>query len=272
MTDYVTNVSAVQESLFENSVRDLSAHGECYEPHANSAAAQFLLGLLDEAAELLAYADADELRQVVDAGSVLDYSGAVHERADAAVPTYTRQVWSVFSDLGAFTEDPTELGFNGSDMEQGAKVCLYMIAERVLHGLLSEAGERLVVVDADEVKRLAAELGAEHGEDAASSAADDLFGGRSTGKVAMRAAIVLEAIKDGDPRLDEFMPRPDLSGEWADSFTVERLADELSIPYGSDDDAELFVELLNEAADEYERAYRDAAEDELARQARQAMD
>ena len=60
-----------------------------------------------------------------------DIDDAAHQTADDAVPIYTHQTWSVFVDLGAYNEDPTELGGDGADMTQTAKVCLYMIAERL---------------------------------------------------------------------------------------------------------------------------------------------
>lgn len=60
---------------------------------------------------------------------------AVHEIADGAVPIYTYHVWSTFVDLAAYNEDPTELGADASDLEQAAKVALYMIAERLVYAL-----------------------------------------------------------------------------------------------------------------------------------------
>lgn len=62
----------------------------------------------------------------------------VSEQADSIVPIYTHEVWTVFVDLGAYNEDPTELGADAGDMEGCAKVCLFMIAERLLHVLLEE--------------------------------------------------------------------------------------------------------------------------------------
>ena len=65
-----------------------------------------------------------------------------HEIADAAVPTYTGDLWRTFVDLAAYQEDPTELGVeDGSDMDQAARVCLYMIAERLASALIEEIRE-----------------------------------------------------------------------------------------------------------------------------------
>ena len=58
--------------------------------------------------------------------------------ADQCVPIYTRDVWRTFTDLGAWQEDPTEYGADGSDMEQAAKVCLLMIGERLAAAMLDD--------------------------------------------------------------------------------------------------------------------------------------
>jgi hypothetical protein len=85
-------------------------------------------------------AGADFLQEIADAvierledGSFDDDTS--HEIADSAIPVYTNDVWRTFADLCAWVEDPTELGFDGSDMEQRAKVCLYIIAERLVSAI-----------------------------------------------------------------------------------------------------------------------------------------
>ena len=60
--------------------------------------------------------------------------------ADGCVPIYTYDVWRTFTDLGAWQEDPTEYGADGSDMEQAAKVCLLMIGERLAAAMLDDMG------------------------------------------------------------------------------------------------------------------------------------
>src|SRR5262245_59250117 len=67
-----------------------------------------------------------------------DASDTIHERADALVPIYTYDIWATFTDLGAWGEDPTDLGWSGEDMEKGAQVCLYIVAERLLSALLED--------------------------------------------------------------------------------------------------------------------------------------
>lgn len=60
--------------------------------------------------------------------------------ADQCVPIYTFDVWRTFTDLAAWQEDPTEYGADGSDMEQAAKVCLFVIGERLAWAILEDMG------------------------------------------------------------------------------------------------------------------------------------
>lgn len=68
----------------------------------------------------------------------------VSEVADVAPDVYTGPMWGQFVDLCAYREDPTELGFTGGNMEDGARICLYMIAERLCFAILDyiEEGEK----------------------------------------------------------------------------------------------------------------------------------
>lgn len=101
----------------------------CYDPDSEtSAGATFLREVYDAATSERDQYDSDD-------------SDAAHEIADGAVPIYTHAVWATFVDLGAYREDPTELGYDGSDMEQAAKVCLYMIAERLAVAAMEQASE-----------------------------------------------------------------------------------------------------------------------------------
>ncbi|HUR18910.1 MAG TPA: hypothetical protein VMZ51_08255 [Acidimicrobiales bacterium] len=67
-----------------------------------------------------------------------DRTDAIHELADNAVPIYTREVWSVFVDLGAYQTDTSDLGPPLVDMEDQAKLALYVIAETLLHALVAD--------------------------------------------------------------------------------------------------------------------------------------
>ncbi len=69
---------------------------------------------------------------------------AAHEVADGSVPVYTGELWSVFVDVAAWTEDPSELGYgaggwNDADMTTLAGACLYLIARRLAEAIADEA-------------------------------------------------------------------------------------------------------------------------------------
>jgi hypothetical protein len=75
--------------------------------------------------------------------SVADYDSpdedTAHEIADGAVPVYTHELWKTFVDLAAYTEDPSELGYDdASDMEKLAGACLYLIGRRLAEALIEE--------------------------------------------------------------------------------------------------------------------------------------
>lgn len=61
-----------------------------------------------------------------------------HEIADGAVPIYTHEMWLTFVDLCAYQEDPSELGYDGSDMDKDGSACLYIIAQRLVYALHAE--------------------------------------------------------------------------------------------------------------------------------------
>jgi hypothetical protein len=103
----------------------------CADPvGTTSAGGRFLLAVWDAVEDRESYSD-----------------DAVHEIADGAVPVYTLEVWAAFVDLAAWSEDPSELGVDGSDMEQAAKVCLYLIAQRLASVLMEQAREAEVEDD-----------------------------------------------------------------------------------------------------------------------------
>ena len=68
------------------------------------------------------------------------------EIADSSVPIYTYDIWQTFVDLAAYQEDPSELGYDASDMTKAAQVSLYMIAERLVNELI----EAIADEDTDE--------------------------------------------------------------------------------------------------------------------------
>lgn len=70
-----------------------------------------------------------------------DEDDTPHEIADSAVPVYTHDIWQTFTDLGAYQEDPSELGADPSDMNQCAQTALYMIADRLVRALHDDRDE-----------------------------------------------------------------------------------------------------------------------------------
>lgn len=101
----------------------LANESDCSTPDTSeSDGAKFLTGIRDQVVDGWDYNERDMTEDALD--------DLVHEAADDAPSIYTYHMWQEFADLCAYQEDPTELGFDGSDMEQGARICLYMIAER----------------------------------------------------------------------------------------------------------------------------------------------
>ena len=109
----------------------LARRADTYDPDSEtSPGAEWLTHVAEVTAEAAREDDrlADEL----------EHGDAIGELADRAVPTYTYERWRVFTDLGAWLEDPSELGADAEDMTQAAGVALYMIAERLAAALLEE--------------------------------------------------------------------------------------------------------------------------------------
>ena len=142
----------------------LSAMAGCGAPNSGGSAGADLLGSVARAlSDAIEYVIADKtndysaanMRELIDA---LRDEGDLSTIADGAPSIYTHTMWSEFLDLSAYQEDPSELGFelNGSDgagMEDAARVCLYIIAERLVGALCEQA-----IDDAEEAAELAAEV------------------------------------------------------------------------------------------------------------------
>ena len=94
----------------------LSSMADCYDPDSTtSPGARFLERIADAFRESYTY-DPDTTPD-----SFRD-DGSAHEVADGAVPIYTHERWQVFADLGAYNEDPTELGVEDASDLTGVKV------------------------------------------------------------------------------------------------------------------------------------------------------
>lgn len=92
-----------------------------------------------------------------------------------------------------------------------------------------------------EIERKAAEIGGRHGRNAAGW----VFDGNTSEETYRR---VLKGIDDGDPEVMDAYRAPDLSGEFADSYSEDDLAEEL------DTDRDTY-----DGWDEAANAYSDAA-------------
>jgi hypothetical protein len=70
-----------------------------------------------------------------------EWADQAAEIANNAPDVYTHTLWLEFIDLCAYREDPSDLGVDASDMEKAARVCLYLIAERLANVLFDEYNE-----------------------------------------------------------------------------------------------------------------------------------
>lgn len=129
----MTDVTVTRETVY-----GLARLAECFAPDTDSSpGACLLLHVQDR------LADAYEANPEAFLAGRGDDDGTIHEIADDAPDVYTRKRWEEFLDLGAYQEDPTELGFelggkSGSTLVDAAGVCLYMIAERLCHALIAQ--------------------------------------------------------------------------------------------------------------------------------------
>jgi hypothetical protein len=100
---------------------------DCYSPDTlDSPGGAWLTVVYEAAIEAFERVADEELHD-------FDWSDAAHEIADQHCDDSdgTYNMWQRFVDLGAFNEDPSELGADSGDMNKLAMTCLYMIAERV---------------------------------------------------------------------------------------------------------------------------------------------
>ena len=119
------NLKSLLNEINEMAACTLARDADCYSPDGpESPGAVFLTGVRDDMVERIESANDGT-------GLLLDMSDDVSEVADAAVPTYIRDLWATFVDLGAWDEDPSGLCVDGSGMDQAARVCLCLIAERL---------------------------------------------------------------------------------------------------------------------------------------------
>lgn len=118
----------------------------------------------------------------------------------------------------------------------------------------------------------ATERGRAAGVDAAGWYTQDAFGGRVTRGNEAAARRILRGIEDGDPAVVDGFPSADLSGEWADTLTGPELVSESLEAAAIETDGDEATDWFTEICDAYEAAFSTAAEDEITRAARLAID
>ena len=132
------NLESLLEEVNGMTANALARDAECYSPDGpGSPGAAFLARVRDDMVEQIESADDGS-------GYLRNMNDAMSEVADSAVPTYTSDLWETFADLGAWTEDPSELGADCSDMGQAARTCLFLIAERLAGAIVIDVESDLV--------------------------------------------------------------------------------------------------------------------------------
>lgn len=132
------------DEVRELNAYQLAGHADCLSPdNSTSPGAKLLTDARDELVEAVETWRQDNPDDAwSEMPEALDYFGRFSEIADNAPSIYTHDRWMEFVDLGAYNEDPTELGSDGSDMLAAAGICLYLIAERLVRALASELAEQ----------------------------------------------------------------------------------------------------------------------------------
>ena len=114
----------------EYRIYELASLAECASPDSgDTPGAYFLVGVAQSVADAYAF---DRTQDVDD---------VVAEVADDAPSVYTDTMWREFVDLAAYREDLDELGVTDGGLEPQARICLYMIAERLARALWDAARE-----------------------------------------------------------------------------------------------------------------------------------
>lgn len=133
-----TALEDAKQDMSKRTVWSLARLAGCGDPDSSeSAGALFLTGIRDVVVDEYDPEDPDSDERW-------------HEAADSAISVYTHSRWQQFVDLQAYAEDPTELGFDGTDMLEGAAACLYLIGYRLASLLWEELNEAANEDDEDE--------------------------------------------------------------------------------------------------------------------------
>lgn len=251
LPDFITRLILM---LRELTLGELANRADCARPEDDSDGALFLAGIVDAVADRLA--ELDEYEELATLADVWQDDGTTHELADGAPDHRNHHRWNEFADVAAWREDIGDYGeIDADDINRSvAGVALYLIGERLIGSLASSVADDFSTM-VDEASERATAIGTQHGQNAASwhlpfASAD----------VARR---VLAGIDDGDPEVLDGLPSPDLSGQFADGYTVSELLADAGLA-GIGEASELATSL----ADDYESAFSLAVEDTLAVAAR----
>lgn len=109
----------------------------------------------------------------------------------------------------------------------------------------------------------AAELGEQHGRSAGEWWWQDAVASvpaTTNRPVRDFADTIKQQLDDGDPLLFDSLPALDLSGQWADGWTPDRLYRYCYDSSPEDEDEKLLEELLEELCDHYEQAFHSAVQ------------
>jgi hypothetical protein len=151
MTD--TNITNALIELKDLSPYALASMADCGTPDTmQTDGAKFLASVRNNFVDAVEYAQSDMPdMSISDILDHMDSAGELHQIADDAPDVYTAVMWSEFLDLSAYNEDPSEYMLaDCQDMGKAARVCLFMIAERLLNALSDQLRTDIDDADSDE--------------------------------------------------------------------------------------------------------------------------
>ena len=139
------NYLAKVEEIKASRAYSLAGMADCMSPDTlMSAGAVFLCDVRDAVLELIDGLDdfdgANDFERLTE--------DATHELADNAVPIYTAEKWSTFTDLGAWQTDVSDYVGGEEDLDKLGSIALYEIARTLADAILSEIADAVREDDA----------------------------------------------------------------------------------------------------------------------------